>query len=71
MFVYLMLFFTTVDVYLIHTNIKQFQGLHKALHLLHKEHMHLFSWYYMHAVQHFKAKLEHGKSTYCLKNKSL
>ena len=29
---------------LIQTNIKQFQGLHKALHLMHEEHVHLFSW---------------------------
>ena len=29
---------------LIQTNIKEFQGFHKALHLLHKEHVHLFSW---------------------------
>ena len=29
---------------LIQTNIKQFQGLHKALHLLHKGHVNLFSW---------------------------
>ena len=28
----------------IQTNIKQFQGLYKALRLLHKEHLHLFSW---------------------------
>ena len=29
---------------LIQTNIKQFQGLHKAVHLPHKGHVHLFSW---------------------------
>ena len=29
---------------LIQTNIKEIQGLYIALHLLHKEHMHLFSW---------------------------
>ena len=29
---------------LFQTNIKQFHGLYKALHLLHKEHVHLFSW---------------------------
>ena len=27
---------------LTHTNIKLFQGLHKSLHLLHTEHVHLF-----------------------------
>ena len=29
---------------LIQINIKQCQGLHRAVHLQHKEHVHLFSW---------------------------
>ena len=35
---------------LIQTNLKQFQGLHKALHLVHKEHVHFFHGTKCHVV---------------------
>ena len=44
MYVLLNVSFYNSGYSLIQTNIKQFHGLQEAVHLMHREHVHLFSW---------------------------